>query len=158
MCKLCILQMNDGGVCVSRPLLGPEASEAGPIPPPLGRHLLRTSWAHVHVDHNISSVVVTTGGLRPASSSPSYLLPPPPLLQYRVKEDTPRKRRFGGKPFLLFLRVIFFFGQIIKKGTLRRCYWVVNKGWGEIAGEEASRLLCCYLRKSGEHTSQAQFC
>lgn len=38
--------------CLSyiRTLPGPEEAETGFVPPPLGRHLLRAPWAHVHVN------------------------------------------------------------------------------------------------------------
>lgn len=34
----------------NRSLSGPETSEAGSLPPPVGWYLLRTSWAHVYVN------------------------------------------------------------------------------------------------------------
>ena len=135
---------NYWGVClfVSRPLLGPEASEAGPIPPPLGRHLLRTSWAHVHVDPNISSVVVTTTGLRLASSSTPNSSPPPPLHHCRPNEDTPRKRRFGRKPFCFSLGLVFSLDRLLK-----RVFWRdVIELWlkAGVRWQERRRHHCCY--------------
>lgn len=43
------LSLLTGDVWPCRTLPGPEETEAGPVPPPLGRHLVRAPRAHVHV-------------------------------------------------------------------------------------------------------------